>query len=211
MTAVFFALAAVAAVVDWYAVHHDHRVPEYVAKPAALAFLIGAAVTLDADDATVQAWFVAALVLSLLGDVLLMIPRNLFVFGLGAFLLGHLAYVAGMWQAGVTMAGLAVGVALVGAALPVLGVRIVRAVRRSDEPELAAPVIVYIAVISLMVVSATGTGVILASVGAVLFYASDATIAWTRFVQDFRWGRVAIMVTYHLAQAGLVLSLTTAG
>jgi hypothetical protein len=32
-------------------------------------------------------------------------------------------------------------------------------------------------------------------------------IAWDRFVKPFTWARPAIMVTYHLAQAGLVLSL----
>ena len=43
-----------------------------------------------------RAWFVAALVLSLAGDVFLMLPKDLFVFGLGAFLLGHLAYIVGL-------------------------------------------------------------------------------------------------------------------
>ena len=46
-----------------------------------------------------------------------------------------------------------------------------------------------------------------AIVGAGLFYVSDALIAWNRFVAETRHGRVAIMVTYHLAQVGLVLSL----
>ena len=47
----------------------------------------------------------------------------------------------------------------------------------------------------------------MAVVGAGLFYVSDALIAWNRFVAETRHGRVAIMVTYHLAQMGLVLSL----
>ena len=64
-------------------------------------------------------------------------------------------------------------------------------------------------VISVMVASAVGTLDALAIVGACLFYTSDALIAWTRFIQDFRHGRLAVMVTYHLAQFGLVLSLVT--
>ena len=79
--------------------------------------------------------------------------------------------------------------------------------RGSDEPELLAPVIAYMAVISAMVVSASASGNPVAIAGAVSFYASDALIAWTRFITDFRWGRTAVMVTYHLAQFGLVLSL----
>ena len=43
-----------------------------------------------------------------------------------------------------------------------------------------------------------------AVVGALLFYASDATLAWNRFVAPMRFGPVAVMVTYHPAQAGLV-------
>ena len=43
--------------------------------------------------------------------------------------------------------------------------------------------------------------------GALLFYASDAILAWDRFVAPKRWGRVATHVTYHTGQALLVLSL----
>jgi uncharacterized membrane protein YhhN len=68
-------------------------------------------------------------------------------------------------------------------------------------------VLAYMAVISLMVVSAIGTGHPAAIVGAGLFYASDSLIAWNRFLRASRRGQVAVMVTYHLAQVGLVLSL----
>jgi hypothetical protein len=44
-------------------------------------------------------------------------------------------------------------------------------------------------------------------VGASLFFASDSLIAWNRFVRPRAWAPVAIMVTYHLGQAGLVTSL----
>jgi uncharacterized membrane protein YhhN len=76
-----------------------------------------------------------------------------------------------------------------------------------DDPELALPVGLYIGVISLMVASAIGTESAVAIAGAVLFYVSDALIAWNRFIHEYAWGRVAIMVTYHLGQIGLVLSL----
>ena len=57
--------------------------------------LIGCALALDPDDDAVRTWFVAALVLCLIGDVFLMLPQDLFVFGLASFLLGHLAYIVG--------------------------------------------------------------------------------------------------------------------
>jgi uncharacterized membrane protein YhhN len=204
---VFLAITLAVAVVDWYAVATDRRLVEYVAKPATMVALVLAALTLDPTDSGARAWFVVAILLSLVGDVLLMLPRNLFVGGLAAFLLGHVAYVIGLLSLGVTALGLAVGAILVTVAVTTIGLRIVRAVRESDEPELASPVLAYIVVISLMVACAVGTGEPSAIVGSVLFYASDALIAWNRFLGEVPWGRVAIMVTYHLGQIGLVLAL----
>ena len=43
--------------------------------------------------------------------------------------------------------------------------------------------------------------------GAALFYASDALIGWERFVEARDGGHLAVMVTYHLGQILLVLSL----
>jgi uncharacterized membrane protein YhhN len=63
------------------------------------------------------------------------------------------------------------------------------------------------AVISAMVTCALATGNTLAAAGASLFFASDALIAWNRFVRPRTWAPVAIMVTYHLGQTGLATSL----
>ena len=46
-----------------------------------------------------------------------------------------------------------------------------------------------------------------AAVGAISFAGSDSLIAWDRFVRPLRWAPVTIMVTYHVGQALLVLSL----
>ena len=129
------------------------------------------------------------------------------MFGLGAFLVAHLAYVVAFWLDGVTAAALAVGVVVVAVALATVGRRILGAVRRGPERELVGPVAGYIGVISVMVASAIGTRLALVVAGALLFYVSDALIAWTRFIRDHRHGRLAVMVTYHLAQVLLVLSL----
>ncbi len=204
-------LALVVAAVDWWAVATDRRPVEYVAKPATMVVLLAAALALDPVDGTQRTWFVVALVLSLAGDVFLMLPRDLFVPGLASFLLGHVAYVVGLWSGDTSTTGLLVGVAIIAVALPLLGGRIVRAVRAGDEPELLGPVAAYILVISAMVVSAGASGQPLALAGALSFYASDALIAWGRFVRELPNGRVAVMVTYHLAQLALVASLTTSG
>ena len=201
------ALALVAAVLDWIAVDREAKALEYLCKPLTLALLLAAALALDPADASVRGWFALALVLCLLGDVLLMLPQDLFVPGLVAFLFGHVAYIVGMHLDGVDAARAGVGVVLVLVAIATLGRHILRAVGRSEEPELQVPVLAYMAVISVMVVSAIGTGHPAAIVGAGLFYASDSLIAWKRFVRSSRRGHLAVIVTYHLAQVGLVLSL----
>lgn len=204
------AATLVVAVIDWVAVARDDRRTEYVAKPLTVFLLLGVALALDPSDGTARGWFVAALVFSLAGDVFLMSPRDRFVPGLASFLVGHLAYIVGLRYLGTSAAGFLVGVVIIGLALPVLGTRIVGAIRRSDDDAgLVVPVVVYITVISGMVVAAGASGVALALAAAVAFYVSDALIAWTRFIRDLRHGRLAVMVTYHLAQVGLILSLTS--
>lgn len=200
--------AAVVAGVDWIAVVRDDRRLEYIAKPLTMVVLILAALALDPIDSTARWWFVVALVFSLGGDVFLMLPRDLFVPGLASFLVGHVAYIVGLRFLGTSAAGFLAGIVIVGLALPVLGTKIVIAIRGSDEPEMVVPVAIYMAVISGMVVMAGASGVVVALAAAVSFYASDALIAWTRFIKDLRHGRLAVIVTYHLAQVGLVVSLT---
>jgi alkenylglycerophosphocholine/alkenylglycerophosphoethanolamine hydrolase len=201
------ALGLVAAAVDWIAVQSGHKRVEYIAKPATLAFFVASAATLDPVDPTVRSWFVAALVLSLIGDVFLMFEEKFFVYGLASFLLGHVAYIVGMNIDGLHIDKAGVGLVLVAIGAGTIGIVIIRAVGASAEPELLVPVAVYMGVISLMVVCAFGTWQLTAVAGATLFYASDALIAWNKFVRAQPHGRLAIIVTYHLAQAGLLLSL----
>jgi uncharacterized membrane protein YhhN len=203
MIGVAWVVAGVAAVGNWVAVARGDKKLEYVCKPLTLAALIAVALLLDPADPTVRAWFVVGLTLSLAGDVFLMVPRDLFVFGLGSFLLGHVAYIIGLAVSGVELPWLIVGAGLVAVIAFVIGRRILAAADR----DLRAPVAAYILVISVMVTMAIGTGDARAIVGASLFYVSDALIAWNRFGRPLAFAPVAIMVTYHLAQAGLVLFL----
>jgi uncharacterized membrane protein YhhN len=183
---------------------------EYVCKPATLVALIVAAGVLDpvADAHSRRIWFVVALVCSLAGDVLLMLPQDLFVPGLAAFLVGHVAYLIGFWTHGPAGPALAIAAVVVLAFVVPLGRRILSAISRADLPaDLRAAVALYIAVISAMLATALATRNIVAAAGAVLFVTSDSMIAWDRFVRKFAWAPLAIMVTYHLGQAGLVASL----
>lgn len=200
-------VAALFAVGNWIAVARALRPLEYVCKPATLGALLLVAVLIDPANEAQRWWFVAALAFSLLGDVLLMLPSDRFVAGLGAFLVAHLCYVPGLLldrpSAVALVVASVVTVAFVGAVARV----VLRSISAGPDAELATPVGVYIVVIAAMVVAALASGDARAGAGAVLFAGSDSMIAWNRFVRPFAGARVAIMVTYHLGQAGLVVSL----
>jgi uncharacterized membrane protein YhhN len=199
--------AGLFAVGDWVARVGKNQRLEYLCKPATLVALIATAVALTPahDLGTRRTWFVVALACSLAGDVLLMLPSDMFVAGLGAFLIGHLFYVAGFWTHGPSAVSFSVAMAVVVVVVAPVGYRILLALR--GRRELGVPVALYMAVISVMLATALATGNVLAGLGAALFVSSDAMIAWNRFVRPFRAADLGIMVTYHLGQAGLVLSL----
>ncbi len=206
-TFVALALAGVFAVGDWTSRLRHNASLEYVCKPSTLLALIVVAVALHpaGDLGTRRDWFVAALCFSLVGDVLLMLPADLFLAGLSAFVLTHICYVVGfLTRPPPTWALIVSGLGVVAAVSPV-GWRIIRALRQ--QPNLRGPVTFYVVVIAVMLTAALATGNVFAAVGATLFAVSDSAIAWDRFVRPFRAAPVAIMVTYHLGQVGLVLSL----
>lgn len=204
---VLLVIAAVFACANWGARARGSVRAERLTKPAAITALIGVAVALEPADAAQRAWFVAALVLSAVGDVALLPPRERFAAGLGAFLLAHVAYVTGFVTAGVSGPAVLVGGAVVAVLCLAGGGRVLTAVRAGGEPGLTVPVGVYIVVLAAMVTAAVGHGRVVAVVGALAFLVSDGMIAWNRFVRRLPGAPVAIMVTYHVGQAALVLSL----
>jgi uncharacterized membrane protein YhhN len=210
------ALGLVFAPLNWIAVGRGVKRLEYVCKPATLAlFLIAALMLANWMGWTwVATWFVAALLLSLIGDVLLMLPGDRwFLPGLLAFLLGHIAYIVGF------NATLPPPEAFI--LLPFLAIldwvilrKLVASVQASKVPEMRVPVIFYGVVLTLTMFSGLATWLrpgwgwearMAASVGGILFLVSDVMLAWVRFVHRSRPLAVAVMVTYHLAQLSLLL------
>jgi uncharacterized membrane protein YhhN len=207
---VLFSVAAVVAVADWVAVHQRLVHLEYVLKPATLALLVAGAASADLGD--LKPWVGAALALGLLGDVGLMLSAGdrtdpPFLFGLGAFLLGHICYVVAFARHGVRGLDVLAGLLIVGgiAALTLPGV--LRGAARSAGRPFAGVVAGYAALLSAMTVFAVGTGVVAVAVGGVLFLASDTLIARRRFVADVPSGDLLVIVTYHVAQFLLLLGL----
>jgi uncharacterized membrane protein YhhN len=216
---------------DWVAVARQNRRAEYILKPATLTILfLGALFLKPANQAvgwttyapvphvvaTTTTWVfvLVALGLALAGDVFLMLSQDLFVTGLGAFLLAHVAYIAAFNPTGppepiTVIAALAVAVV----AMP-LYLRMRAGMIAKGQTEFAVPVAVYVVAIGAMVVSAIATAgrpewpatkSALAIAGALSFMASDSMIGWNRFVDPIPRGDIWVMATYHVGQILLVL------
>jgi uncharacterized membrane protein YhhN len=205
------------AVADWIAVATENRRAEYVLKPLTLAVLLAAAAAFRGGEPFAR-WMLTlvALAFSLLGDVMLMLPRDPLRGGLAAFLVAHLAFIAAFNPSPPPV----LPTVPVGLVLLAFGAGLFFRMRKGmllrGHAGLAPAVGAYVFVICAMVASAVATAgrhdwsdrsSALAIVGAGLFFVSDALIGWTRFVGDVRWGRVLIMAAYHLGQIGLVLGL----
>jgi uncharacterized membrane protein YhhN len=204
-----YAAVAVLATGNWWSRYAGQRVVEHVTKPAFTALVVVGALGATPHSTAMRAWFVVAFVLCLAGDVFLMLRDEFFIAGLTSFLLGHVAFVVGLvvngrgWHVGV---GSVAGLLLVAAIAIVAGPRIVAGAQQRDRA-LAGPVVAYLGVITTMAVVAAWKGNGWAIGGASAFVVSDALLGWGRFVRAHRHGEVAVMVTYHAALVGLLLSL----
>jgi len=203
--------AAVIAIVDWWAVATGRRRVEHVAKPLTMALLVGVAATAGDPGNDVRVWLVAGAALGLVGDIALMGDGEVaFMIGLGAFSLGHLAYAISALYVGFEPEWALVGVAYIVALLSFrFATRTVPGARRLGGSVLAGAVVFYACVISAMVVTAWGSAVALAGVGAMAFAASDWVLGHERFVGPIPGGRLSVMVPYHIGQALLIVGLAT--
>jgi uncharacterized membrane protein YhhN len=203
----------VLAIADWSAIWRRADDVRKLTKTAATMALVAIAAVAGEMAGDARAALVVAVVFCLVGDVALLATTEArFLIGLGAFALGHVAYIVTALLVGVSWPELA-------AAFPVLAVllglqaatRMLQGARRRSGLLMAAAVAVYSLVISAMVVTAFGTASWLAAAGATLFAVSDSLIAYHRFVRPVRHGDLPIMVTYHSGQLLLIGGLIAAG
>lgn len=180
----------------------ERRLPAILCKPLASTGFVGLAVAVGAPGSAYGWAVLVALALAWIGDVCLLArgAKGLFLAGLAAFLLGHVAFVVAFalldpawpWAAG----------ALAGASVPAL------VVWRWLDPHvrggMRTPVRAYIAVITCMLATAVGAAAagahILVLAGAFGFYLSDLAVARERFVQSAPINRLWGLPLYYAAQ-----------
>lgn len=186
------------------------RAGVWIAKPLASSGFVAAALAAGALGSLYGRIVLAALVLSWLGDVLL-IPRSRasFAAGLFSFLAGHVAFAAAFVVRGI--APVALGAAALLAIGPILAA--LRWLVPHVPGALRAPVRAYVVVISTMVACAAGTtwaaGNPAILLGAVAFYLSDLAVARQRFVAQTFTNKLWGLPLYYGAQ--LLLASTVTG
>ncbi|CAI8236056.1 MAG: Uncharacterised protein [SAR116 cluster bacterium] len=195
--------------------HYQISSWRYLSKPLIVLSLIGYFWTYKKElSKPLFQWGLCALLFSLAGDVFLMFTHmsaHFFTAGLGAFLLAHVFYIllfVRQRNKKLPIPWLQGGLLLCYAVL--MGFLVL-----DQTGDLKIPVLVYITVITAMAFSslmrkgnmtavAYGSGVL----GARFFLASDSLLALSMFRDQFPDLGFLVMISYGLAQALMVYSLS---
>lgn len=202
-------LAALSAILHIRAEYFGPPYQIYIFKPLTMLFIISIGLLArEAVSARYKTLVIIGLLFSLAGDVFLMLPVDMFIAGLVSFLIAHLFYIAafgaGHWRRLSWWSPwlfVAYGIVIFAILAPHLGA-------------MTLPVIIYLLAIMTMAWRAeerwyqTRTrGALLALVGAILFVASDSTLALDKFRATFEAARLITLGTYFTAQWLIALSI----
>ncbi|WP_425410899.1 lysoplasmalogenase [Hyphococcus sp.] len=180
------------------------------AKPAASLAFIFVAVASGAPDSVFGQWVLAALLLCAAGDILL-IPdgEKTFLAGMGAFALGHAAYIAGFLSGGASPGFLFFAAAIAMAVFVVLALGWL-------WPHLGRfrwPVTAYSTIIAVMTATSVlasppdNRAVAMVVAGAVGFAVSDLAVARDQFVARNFFNKLWGLPLYYGAQLLLATSV----
>lgn len=204
LTLALLGLALLVAVGDWFGVATGRDRWVYVCKPAVMAVLIAATLTLPDLPTPLRVLVIGGQLAGLAGDVALMLGK--FLPGAGAFGVGHVLYILAWLPYTRPGVGAAVGVVAMLVVMATAG-RAVTLATAQRSLTMSRVVAFYQVLLAVMVVAACATEVWLLAGAAALFAASDTLLGWTRFVHEAPRARVVVHVTYHLAQIGIVAAL----
>jgi uncharacterized membrane protein YhhN len=184
-----------------------------LAKPVATASLLLVVGRPPTDN--VEKLVAIGILFSIIGDGFLVVEgARAFFAGTSAFLTAQLLYAGAFWSLRAPdrpIAPVAPVVVIVSALL------VANLWRPSGN--LRPAIVVYAIGITLMVCTALGTlggplpplAAFCAAAGAVLFYISDATLAWDKFRRPIRHSTMVTMGVYWLGQIGIALAARISG
>lgn len=174
----------------------------YVFKPLTTLLILGMAARAGNDEAVYRGAVIAGLALSFVGDVFLMLPSDVFAFGLGSFLLAHLAYLYALRRRAEwfrPLWPLLVYVLIAGGMLAFLWPHV--------PSQLKIAVAIYVIALAGMATQAACAWRVLphpatasAALGGVCFVLSDAVLAIDRFAVTVPHSSIIVLSSYWLAQ-----------
>ena len=207
-------LALTLSVFDWIVRWKDWMPVGYFTNPAAILTLLVWSYLASGWQGAML-WFGLALAFSLLGDILLGLPKRIFLGGMAAFLVAQICYIVAFNPTAppLQLPSLAFLVS-VGLAAFFVGKNILFGLSQTPKTDkLKIPVLIYGCAVCLMFLSALSTLLrpgwaglpsILAALGGWFFFTSDSLLASNLFVRPIRHGVVYVHLTYQLGQFLLI-------
>lgn len=184
------------------------RILQYIFKPATTILILVLAAS-AADGSSYAGLIVAGLITSLFGDVALMLPSAYFLVGVGSFAITQALYLAAFVGP--------IGWALINpttAPVALMAVLLTLWLWPGIRGSLRIPVGIYIVLISSMLVQVLGAAIaeasprlLMAALGAGLFFVSDALLAIDRFRAPFRGAGILRSSAYWIGQWFIALSI----
>ena len=202
LASILTALALIAGGTYIWSTYAGSALQRYLFKPLTTALILGIALTVPTPISEFYRWMVVIGILcSMGGDIFLMLPQDRFVFGLASFLLAHIFYIlaynsrTGFHFTGWIFAVYAIyTIGLLYLLWPHIG---------------AVRIAVFLYGVVLMVMgwqaaeqwwAVRDLSALLAMVGAILFLASDSTLALNKFRAPVPQHDLIVMTTYYGAQ-----------
>jgi uncharacterized membrane protein YhhN len=200
ISAVFFSFMAI------YVFYYKNEKYVYV-KPIPIIILLLLYLFYFADSSQknlFHSMIISGLVFGLIGDILLAFRMRFFMPGLIAFLLGHLAYIISFSGKPFMLSNLFI--AGITAVISFYVVILFNKINPETRKKMAIPIALYIITLLAMFLNAVNYDLNdkyhlpLFALGSALFVLSDGTLAWERFVKEYKFSTLIILSTYYAAQ-----------
>lgn len=191
-----------------FAIHFNYKVYKYIWKPGTMVLIILLAMTESGLSTAFSYLVLFALLFSLFGDVFLL-REEWFVHGLASFLIAHILYSIGIVVAfDLRFTFITGSLLIILMMIAILFFLILQPnVRKNGGRVLLLAVAGYITVITTMVGLSIMTGVSILITASILFFISDAVLAFNKFVKRFQLADYMVMSTYFTAQLLFAISL----
>ncbi|WP_096270851.1 lysoplasmalogenase [Paucisalibacillus globulus] len=191
-----------------FAIHFNYKVYKYIWKPGTMVLIILLAITESGLSSAFSYLVLFALLFSLFGDVFLL-REEWFVHGLASFLIAHILYSIGIVVAfDLRFTFTTSSLLIILMMIAILFFLILQPnVRKNGGWVLLLAIAGYITVITTMVGLSIMTGVSILITASILFFISDAVLAFNKFVKKFQLADYIVMSTYFIAQLLFAISL----